>query len=86
VNASVVGADTRLVPTVPYRLRIPERCEFCDAPRTVTLQPTISGQTVSLRWVCSTCQRGWPVSQERRAGPTDRRRSSRTDRRSAKRR
>jgi len=70
-----------IVSTVPYRLRIPERCEFCNALRTVTLQPTTSGQTISLKWVCGACQRAWPVSQERRAGVTDRRRTSRTDRR-----
>jgi hypothetical protein len=85
VNASVVGADTRLVPTVPYRLRIPARCEFCHAQRAITLQSATSGQTVSLKWVCGACQRDWPVSQERRGAPTDRRRSSRTDRRTGKR-
>jgi len=84
VNACVLAADTRLVATVPYRLRIPERCAFCHAHRTVTLQPTTTGQTVSLKWMCGACQREWPVSQDRRAGPTDRRRTSRTDRRRSK--
>jgi hypothetical protein len=85
VDASIAAADTRHVPTVPYRLRIPERCEFCNAQRTIALQPTTSGKVVSLKWVCGACHREWAVAQDRRSGQRDRRRSSRTDRRTNKR-
>jgi transposase-like protein len=86
MNASTFTADTLAVATAPYRLRIPERCEFCKAQRTVSLQATPSGQTVALRWLCGACQRDWPVTQERRGGTDDRRRRSRTDRRKTNRR
>jgi hypothetical protein len=48
----------------------------------VRLESTISGETASLIWSCLQCRRDWPVTEgERRAGPADRRRTSRSDRR-----
>lgn len=68
-------------------LRLPERCAQCDAPGTVRLQQVIKGDAVFLSWCCSRCEAEWAIAEgephfvERRAGVSDRRRLTRTDRR-----
>jgi hypothetical protein len=66
---------------------IPERCAKCQAAGNVTLEQTIKGQVVELAWCCGACSHSWPVKDgeitpvERRAHPGDRRKASRTNRR-----
>jgi hypothetical protein len=69
------------------RLRVPDQCTFCMTPGRVRPEQTITGSTVVLKWSCEACERDWPVHDdelsERRQGPPDRRRKSRSDRRDA---
>jgi hypothetical protein len=47
-----------------YRLSIPRRCPQCGTLSTIELQQTLKGPAVLLSWVCSECEKGWPVSRE----------------------
>jgi hypothetical protein len=70
------------VPPFPFRFRVPSRCRKCDTAGEVTLQASVSEDVAALSWFCGRCKHEWPVTDaERRTGPTDRRRYSRTDRR-----
>jgi hypothetical protein len=74
------------VTTIRLALRLPERCRFCNAVGSVSLEQTIKGKSVVLTWCCQRCDQEWPVTPEeeehdRRLGTDERRRTSRKDRR-----
>jgi hypothetical protein len=66
---------------------VPHRCLFCRSAGTVVVALRIWGGVVARCWHCRACERHWPLSPEdhqafdRRAGPADRRRATRADRR-----
>jgi hypothetical protein len=71
---------------IVLRLRLPERCKHCGTLGSVRAEQTIKARTVTLRWCCNVCDRGWPVTPddyqgERRTAMSDRRRVTRNDRR-----
>jgi len=74
-------------PPMTLRLRIPDPCPRCGANGSVTLEQTIMGRDVTLRWCCKSCRYEWRVTDtategpDRRTNPMDRRKMSRTDRR-----
>jgi hypothetical protein len=43
-------------------LRVPARCKSCAAAGTVTVETTVSGLSVLLRWCCRKCGHDWPIS------------------------
>jgi hypothetical protein len=49
----------------------------------VTVETSVRDRIADLLWTCGACGQQWPVRthEERRRGPADRRRASRTDRR-----
>jgi hypothetical protein len=72
------------------RLRLPERCKFCDALGTVRPEHTIRAKSVTVMWCCNRCDREWPITeddyqQERRREVSDRRKQTRSDRRARRR-
>ena len=80
-----------MVPVSKQRLALHRReeCPSCHASGGIRVEQTIKGDTVLLQWLCSTCQASWPVVRsdeqsfsERRSGPSDRRRKTRSERRS----
>lgn len=65
-------------------LQPPVTCVQCGVSGKVRLENTVKGGSVRLSWLCRACNHAWPVSDvgvERRAGVTDRRRITRSDRR-----
>jgi transcription elongation factor Elf1 len=76
------------MPNQPLALHRPHDCPHCDARDSVRTEQIIKGDSVVLQWQCSACEATWPVVRadettfsERRSGPTDRRRTSRQERR-----
>jgi hypothetical protein len=71
------------------RVRVPQRCKFCDGLTTVSPETTIERGLVRLAWHCRACDSEWPITRgetnqligRRRSGVADRRRRTRTDRR-----
>ena len=50
--------------TVPsgFTHRLPDRCKFCDALGTVTIEMTIVRGVTKRTWCCRGCRREWPLS------------------------
>jgi hypothetical protein len=76
------------VPQQPLALRRPEECQRCGAKGTVRPEQIIKGDSVMFQWECSECHATWAVVRgddasfaERRVGPDERRRQTRTERR-----
>ena len=72
------------------RLRLPAKCVNCGVVGGITVESTIQGRSVRLRWCCSMCSHEWPVLPEERElaerrKVQDRRRVTRADRRRPKR-
>ena len=68
------------------RLRLPNRCRFCDAAGTVRPEHTIKAKSVTIAWCCNECDREWPITEddyepEQRSSTSDRRKQTRSDRR-----
>jgi len=66
---------------------VPSRCPQCHDADTIELQHSMKGASVLLSWTCGECEAEWPVSSgepefiERRNAQSDRRRTTRRDRR-----
>jgi hypothetical protein len=71
-----------LTPLVP----VPRQCPKCQHVGSVGLEATVVADMAALHWRCRHCQGEWPVkpadSTERRRGLPDRRKKSRSERRS----
>jgi hypothetical protein len=69
------------------RPSVPHRCVFCHSAGSVVVAMSIWHGALARCWHCRTCERDWPLNPgeqqafNRRAGPGDRRRATRTDRR-----
>ena len=69
------------------RPSVPHRCVFCHSAGSVVVAMSIWHGALARCWHCRTCERDWPLSPgeqqafNRRAGPGDRRRATRADRR-----
>jgi hypothetical protein len=68
-----------------FLFRVPEQCRECHAQGAVTLEQTLKGELVILRWRCRMCNADWSVMPsdhvERRRSRTDRRNTPRNERR-----
>jgi hypothetical protein len=76
------------MPQHPLALRRPEECHSCAAKGSVRIEQIIKGDAVLFQWSCSACQATWPVVRgdeesfvNRRLGPSERRHTTRMDRR-----
>jgi hypothetical protein len=70
------------------KLNLPPECKFCGAVGHVTVEATIAGDLVILRWCCRKCSQEWAVTsaeltaaERRRLADRRRRARPRTDRR-----
>jgi hypothetical protein len=59
---------------------------LCGSAGRLELAARTHGGSVAMYWYCADCDSDWPVTheeqlEERRSGPADRRRLTRTDRR-----
>jgi len=85
----LLGPKGKPVPDPPVRFAVPAQCRFCATLGSVGMETTIQGRAVRLTWCCRNCGRDWPVqpdeqlTTDRRAGPADRRRATRAQRRAS---
>jgi hypothetical protein len=48
--------------TPGFTFRLPDRCKFCDALGTVTIEMTIVRGVTKRSWCCRGCRREWPLT------------------------
>jgi hypothetical protein len=66
------------------RFRVPGSCPKCESRGGVRPVTTVTASRAKVTWECGACGHEWdiaPGDHDRRAGPVDRRRVSRSDRR-----